>query len=186
MTTESAISTSLPKAVAKSESRPASAIAMHNPVSIAPNIETVTTIRSAKQPQAKEIIREKERLTFAAEHPEVKRLHSLVKGSSLRENDSIMQGRSSVAPSGSPIHQNLLHLLILDPPNQADMRLAATKFALRRLPVSELVSLFDICLYSGSPNELEVRQCASLLLELPGDRITENERKLLSTMVATQ
>ncbi|MEQ1749677.1 MAG: hypothetical protein ABL974_09665 [Prosthecobacter sp.] len=183
MTPETAVSASLPKAVAEPVSKPT--IAMHVPVQTAqPNIEKAPTIRSAKQPQAKEIVREKERLNYVAKHPEVKRLHSLVKGSSLRENESIMQGRSSVAPSGSPIHQNLLHLLILDPPDQADMRLAATKFALRRLPTSELVSLFDTCLYSGSPNELEVRQCASLLLELPGDRITENERKLLSTLVS--
>ncbi len=186
MTPEPSVLASIPKTEAITESKLTSVFTLHSSVLAEQKVENSPYIRSTKQPQAKEIVRAKERSAYVAKHPELKHLHSLVKGGSLRENDSIVQGRSTVAPFGSPTYQNLLYLLILDPPDYADMRLATTKFALRRLPASELVPLFDICLYSGSPNELEIRQCARLLLELPEDRITENERKRLSTMVSTE
>ncbi len=95
-----------------------------------------------------------------------------------------MQGKSSVAPYGSQLHQDLLRMLILDPPEQAEMRLTSTKLALRSLPTPEIISLFDLCLYPDSPNEIEVKQCVSLLLDLPSDNMTEAQRKQLQAMAS--
>ena len=132
----------------------------------------------------KALSREKERLAFAQKHPEVKRIFSLTRGSTLREDDGLVQGASSVAPLGSQLHLDLLRMLILDPPEHAEMRRAATRIALRSLPPADVISLFDLCLYSGSPNEMEIKQCLSLLLELPPDGLTEEQIKRLKIMAA--
>lgn len=116
----------------------------------------------------------------AAANADVKRLVGLVKTSSYRENASLIQGENSVAPRGSQTFQNLIRWLILDPPQQADARLAVTKLALHALPIEETVSLFDVCYYPGSDNEIEIKQCASLLLELPGMAINDSQRVLLN------
>ncbi len=132
----------------------------------------------------KALSREKERLAFAQKHPEVKRIFSLTRGSTLREDDGLVQGASSVAPLGSQLHMDLLRMLILDPPEHAEMRRAATRIALRSLPTADVISLFDLCLYAGSPNEMEIKQCLSLLLELSPEGLTEEQIKRLKIMAA--
>lgn len=121
---------------------------------------------------------------FAAEHDEARRLVSLVKNSSYRENATLIQGGNSVAPKGSPAYQGMIQWLILDPPELADVRLAVTKLALHSLPVDDTIRLFDLCFYPGSPNEIEIKQCASLLLELPDTSITGAHRIILNKIVS--
>lgn len=123
---------------------------------------------------------------FAAEHDDARRLVSLVKSSSYRENATLIQGGNSVAPKGSPAYQGMIHWLILDPPELADVRLAVTKLALHSLPVEDTIRLFDLCYYPGSPNEIEIKQCASLLMELPDTSITGADRVILNKIVSAQ
>ena len=163
---------------------PGSAKPTAGAVASANTSEVPPTIKPARQANPKELAREKERLAFAQKHPELKRLYNLIRGSSLREDNGLMQGRSGVAPLGSQLHQDLLRMLILDPPEQAEMRLTSTKLALRSLPTPEIISLFDMCLYPDSPNEIEVKECVSLLLDLPSDNMTEAQRKQLQAMAA--
>jgi hypothetical protein len=120
----------------------------------------------------------------AEANPEVKRLVSLVKNSSYRENAVLIQGENSVAPRGSPTFRSLIHWLILDPPQHADVRLAVTKLALHALPIEDTVSVFDLCYYPGSANENEIKKCANLLLELPENSITEPHREILNKIIA--
>lgn len=121
---------------------------------------------------------------YAAEHEDARRLVSLVKKSSYRENATLIQGGNSVAPKGSPTYQGMIQWLILDPPELADVRLAVTKLALHSLPVEDTIRLFDLCFYPGSPNEIEIKQCANLLLELPDTSITEAHRGILNKIVS--
>lgn len=143
-------------------------------------------VRGARQPHPKEISREKERLAFSQKYPDARRLHSLARDGTWRENANLVQGRTGAAPQGSMVHRNLLRLLILDPPEQADVRIAATKLAVRSLQPSELISLFDLCLYPDSPNEIEVKQCAELLLELPDENMSVEQRRHLQQLLAGQ
>ncbi len=147
---------------------------------------TSTVVKGAKQPHPKEISREKERLAFSQKYPDVRRLHSLARDGTWRENANLVQGRTGAAPQGSMVHRNLLRLLILDPPEQADVRIAATKLAVRSLQPSELITLFDLCLYPDSPNEIEVKQCAELLLELPDENMSVEQRRHLQKLLAGQ
>lgn len=147
----------------------------------------VTSGSMAKRSQAilpippnmsKKDLRERERVIFEHDHPEIQKLFSLLKDGSLRQHESLLQGESGAAPVGSTEHQQLLHWLLLDPPEQADTRLTATKLAMRDLPVEETVSLFDLCFYPGSPNEIEIRQCAGLLLDVSEELTSEQRAKL--------
>jgi hypothetical protein len=61
-----------------------------------------------------------------------------------------------------------------------------TKLALHSLPVDDTVMLFDLCDYPGSPNEIEIKECANLLLELPETSITEAHRRVLNKIVSAQ
>jgi hypothetical protein len=127
---------------------------------------------------SKKDLRERERVIFEHDHPEIQKLFSLLKDGSLRQHESLLQGESGAAPAGSAEHQRLLHWLLLDPPEQADTRLTATKLAMRDLPIEETVSLFDLCFYPGSPNEIEIRQCAGLLLDVSEELTSEQRAKL--------
>jgi hypothetical protein len=127
---------------------------------------------------SKKDLRERERVIFEHDHPEIQKLFSLLKDGSLRQHESLLQGESGAAPAGSTEHQQLLHWLLLDPPEQADTRLTATKLAMRDLPIEETVGLFDLCFYPGSPNEIEIRQCAGLLLDVSEELTSEQRAKL--------
>jgi hypothetical protein len=107
-----------------------------------------------------------------------------VKISSYRENVALIQGENSVAPRGSPTFRNLIHWLILDPPQHADVRLAVTKLALHAIPIEDAVSVFDLCYYPGFANENEIKKCANLLLELPEISISESHREILNKIIA--
>ncbi len=128
------------------------------------------------------------RATALARHaeanPDVKRLVSLVKNSSYRENAALIQGENSVAPRGSPTFRGLIHWLILDPPQHPDVRLAVTKLALHAMPIEDTISVFELCYYPGSANENEIKRCAGLLLELPEISITESHRQILNKIIA--
>lgn len=127
---------------------------------------------------SKKDLRERERVIFEHDHPEIQKLFSLLKDGSLRQHESLLQGESGAAPAGSEEHQQLLCWLLLDPPEQADTRLTATKLAMRDLPVEETVKLFDLCFYPGSPNEIEIRQCAGLLLDVSEELTSEQRSRL--------
>ncbi len=127
---------------------------------------------------SKKELRERERVIFEHDHPEIQKLFSLLKDGSLRQHESLLQGESGAAPAGSEEHLQLLHWLLLDPPEQADTRLTATKLAMRDLPLEETVELFDLCFYPGSPNELEIRQCAGLLQDVSEELTSEQRAKL--------
>ena len=109
---------------------------------------------------------------------QIQKLFSLLKDGSLRQHESLLQGESGAAQAGSKEHLQLLHWLLLDPPEQADTRLTATKLAMRNLPLEETVELFDLCFYPGSPNEIEIRQCAGLLQDVSEELTSEQRAKL--------
>lgn len=127
---------------------------------------------------SKKELRERERVIFEHDHPEIQKLFSLLKDGSLRQHESLLQGESGAAQAGSKEHLQLLHWLLLDPPEQADTRLTATKLAMRNLPLEETVELFDLCFYPGSPNEIEIRQCAGLLQDVSEELTSEQRAKL--------
>jgi hypothetical protein len=141
---------------------------------------------TAPSSQPKSALRAAALAKHAAANLDARRLVSLVKNSSYRENATLIQGGNSVAPRGSPTYQGLIHWLILDPPQHADVRLAVTKLALHSLPVEDTISLFDLCYYPGSPNEIEIKQCSNLLLELPDTSITGTHRVILNKIISMQ
>jgi hypothetical protein len=169
-------------AALQSTTEPASTSAIT--ASPADTTEPSAPIKPAGKPQPKELAREKERLAFAQKHPELKRLYSLTRGNTLREDNGMVQGSSTVAPLGSQLHQDLIRMLILDPPEHAEMRRAVTRLAMRSLPVADIISLFDLCLYPDSPNEFEIKQCLSMLQDLPPEGLTEDQRKRLKAMTS--
>lgn len=143
-------------------------------------------VTAAQSDQSKPELRAAALARHAAANPEAKRLVSLVKNSSYRESADLIQGENSIAPRGSPTFQALIHWLILDPPQLADVRLAVTKLALHSLPVEDTIGLFELCFYPGSPNELEIKQCANLILELPETSITGMQRVILNRIISMQ
>ena len=108
----------------------------------------------------------------------------MVRDGTYRENERLIQGGHSMAPVGSPAYRNMVHWLVLDPPGQADTRLVVTKMALRAMPITEVAPLFDLCYYPGSPNEIEVKQCSALLLELPVSGMTADHQSKLNAIVS--
>jgi hypothetical protein len=156
-----------------------------SPAAIKESPDTSSTT-AAPASQSKPELRAQALARHAAAHDDARRLVSLVRTSSYRENAVLIQGQNSVAPKGSPTYQGLIHWLILDPPEHADVRLAVTKLALHSLPVDDTVMLFDLCDYPGSPNEIEIKECANLLLELPETSITEAHRRVLNKIVSAQ
>jgi len=152
----------------------ASAPAVPNAVMRAPSEPA-----ASRSGMTKEEARKLAAIDFSISHSDIKRLFMMVKEGSFRENDRLIQGMNSVAPTGSPAYKNLIHWLVLDPPNQADARLVVTKMAMRSMPTQEVVALFDLCYYPGSPNEIEVKQCSSLLLELPINDMTQDQKSKL-------
>jgi hypothetical protein len=139
-----------------------------------------TSSRALSQKDRRELARD----AFERQHPEIKKLFGLLKDGSLRQHESLLHGESGAAPSGGEEHQFLLEWLILDPPEQADTRLAATKMAMRELPVDKAVDLFELCLYPGSPNEIEIRQCAELLLDLSYDSLSTDQVARLKALIS--
>lgn len=137
-----------------------------------------STSLPAPPTMSKKELRERERVIFEHDHPEIQKLFSLLKDGSLRQHESLLQGESGAAQAGSKEHLQLLHWLLLDPPEQADTRLTATKLAMRNLPLEETVELFDLCFYPGSPNEIEIRQCAGLLQDVSEELTSEQRAKL--------
>lgn len=154
-------------------STPAAAPAASSPASS-------SAMRSLSKKDQRELARD----AFEREHPQVRKFFSLLKDGSLRQHESLLQGQSGAAPSGGEDHQCLLEWLILDPPEQADTRLAATKMAMRELPLDKAVELFELCLYPGSPNEIEIRQCAELLLDLSHESLTQDQAQRLKSLTA--
>ena len=128
-------------------------------------------------------LRQRAAAEFLNEHPQVVRLHQLAKEGTYRENAALIEGSSGAAVSGSPAHAELLQALILDPPLQADSRQVVTKMALHELVPEELAPLFELCSYPGSPNEIEVRECSQLLLDLPNDGLSREMRTRLERIV---
>lgn len=159
-----------------------------SPVTDGPQVQSTSSPKAPEVPtptsQSKPELRASTLVRYAAEHDDARRLVSLVKSSSYRENATLIQGGNSVAPKGSPAYQGMIHWLILDPPELADVRLAVTKLALHSLPVEDTIRLFDLCYYPGSPNEIEIKQCASLLMELPDTSITGADRVILNKIVS--
>jgi len=130
--------------------------------------------------------RKKALLEFARkQHPDVARLVKMVQEGSFRENAQLIQGASSVATMGSPMHRAMIQWLILEPPERADSRLVVTKVALRAIPAVEIIPLFDLCYYEGSPNELEIKECSQVLLELPIDDMKADHKARLQAIVGT-
>ncbi|WP_146854408.1 hypothetical protein [Brevifollis gellanilyticus] len=128
--------------------------------------------------------RKKAALEFASQHQDVARLVRLVKDGTFRENERLIQGGSSVAAMGSPAYKEMIQWLILDPPERADSRLVVTKMALRAIPAAEAIPLFDLCYYEGSPNQIEIKECSQLLLELPIQDMQADHKALLQAIVA--
>jgi hypothetical protein len=124
-------------------------------------------------------------LDFASKHQEVARLVKMVRDGSFRENAQLIQGGSSVAAMGSPTFRHMIEWLILDPPERADSRLVVTKMALRVIPVTEVVPLFHLCYYEGSPNQIEIKECSQLLLELPFQDMKADHKACLQAIVGT-
>lgn len=130
--------------------------------------------------------RKKAALEFARkQHPDVARLVKMVQEGSFRENAQLIQGGSSVAAMGSPVHRAMIQWLILEPPERADSRLVVTKVALRAIPAVEIIPLFDLCYYEGSPNELEIKECSQVLLELPIDDMKADHKARLQAIVGS-
>ena len=130
--------------------------------------------------------RKKALLEFASrQHPDVARLVKMVQEGTFRENAQLIQGGSTVAAMGSPMHRNMIQWLILDPPERADSRLVVTKVALRAIPAVDVVPLFDLCYYEGSPNEIEIKECSQVLLELPIEDMKKDHRARLQAIVGT-
>ncbi len=155
-----------------------------------PTITPVAVMRApgeatADSPSEKEATRKQQILTFAKDNGDLKRLFSMVKEGSYRENERLIRGMNSMAPGGSTTYQKLIHWLLLDPPAQADARLVVTKMALRALPIDEVVSVFDLCHYPGSPNEIEIKECSHLLLELPINGMTTEHKDRLTAITGS-
>ncbi len=147
-------------------------------------VPVTSVANSAVRTLSKKDQRELARDSFEREHPEIKKLFGLLKDGSLRQHESLLQGQSGAAPSGGEEHQSLLEWLILDPPEQADTRLAATKMAMRELPLDRALELFELCLYPGSANEIEIRQCVELLLDISHESLTPDQANRLKSLIS--
>lgn len=117
---------------------------------------------------------------------DLQRLHNLVKNASAREALPHVQGRTMMAPAGSPDHSVLLRWLLLDPPEDPEVRAQVSKVAARVLDPVLLYETLDLCLVPDSPNLEEARECAELLLALEGDGLSEGQRQHLTAATASR
>lgn len=150
----------------------------------APVVSVNSVSNAAVRTLSKKDQRELARDSFEREHSQIQKLFGLLKDGSLRQHENLLQGQSGAAPSGGEEYQSLLEWLILDPPEQADTRLAATKMAMRELTLDRAVELFELCLYPGSPNEIEIRQCVELLLDISHESLTTDQASRLKTLIS--
>jgi hypothetical protein len=121
---------------------------------------------------------------LAAEHPELERLHSLIRSGSWNSAAPAVQGRSSLALYGSAQHKALLRWLILAPPEDHAVRQLANKLAVRILDSDSLISALQLSHHPGSPNAQEVRECAALRLDLGASDLTPVQRQTLQALTA--
>jgi hypothetical protein len=154
-----------------------------NPANAASKTTTLLAAQAAKHPQAAE--RQAALVQLIQKHGDLQRLHNVVKTGSVRENEALIYGRGSMAPMGSPYYRTLIRWLMLDPPDNADVRLAIAKIATRALPPEELLSTLKMCIYPGSPNEGEASECANWTLELGAGGLTEAQKRELEDLPKT-
>jgi len=114
--------------------------------------------------------------------PELKRMHALVKEANPSEADPYVQGNTTIAKAGTAQHRALLRWLILDPPQDAAVRAAINKTALRLLGFKEMYETLVPCLQPDSPDLKEARESASLLLALGAEDLTEEQKRNLTQL----
>jgi hypothetical protein len=137
-----------------------------------PAIQPATT-SSDLSPAAQARMGEAARIAEAM--PQLTRLHSLVKNGNVSESIAYLQGKAAMVTQSSKEHRALLRWLMLDPPLDGQVRVQVAKAALRILSAKEMYQALMRCLHPGSPNLLEARESASLLLALSSQNLTRAE-----------
>jgi hypothetical protein len=110
------------------------------------------------------------------ELPELEKLRNLVNDGNLSQVPLYIQGRSGLVTHGGRLHRALLSILMLAPPESAEIRQQVNKAAVRTLDSKEMYRILQLCLHEDSPNLKEAKECAELLLALSGDALTQQER----------
>lgn len=116
---------------------------------------------------------------IAAEFPEIERLAKLLNTATLREASPHVQGQTTMTAQGGKGHRALLRWLMLDPPRNREVTALVSKAAVRVLGSKEMFDTLQLCLYPGSPNLDEARECASLLLAL-GEGLNTSQIQILT------
>ncbi|MDZ4290271.1 MAG: hypothetical protein U0984_20060 [Prosthecobacter sp.] len=116
------------------------------------------------------------------QNPKLLRLHNLIKNGTLRENEAILNGQTTIPSFSQTDFEDLTRLLMLDAPEQPQVRMAVAKIAARTLSPAQLLSTLTLCIYPGSPNATEARQAARLALELNSEALTSADRQALEAL----
>lgn len=146
-----------------------------------PPLSPADTWRSSKHPMVTRRIAAVEAL--AQEYPRLRRLHALVKSGSYRENETLVQGRSSVMPAKGPEYSAFLRWILLEPPRDDDTSTLAAKLAIRTMSPADTFSVLELISYPGSPNEAQGREIAGILLSLEADSLSRQQRTTLERLV---
>jgi hypothetical protein len=116
---------------------------------------------------------------LAQKFPHLQRLHRLAITGTLRENEDLLKGYSTLSRDD---YQALMRWLMLDPPEFAEVRLAVAKVAARVIPAKELLPLLTLCIYPTSSNASEARQCATWALELNASELNASDRQSFESL----
>ncbi len=122
---------------------------------------------------------ERERLAGELEH--VGRLGT-VKAANWSENAAFLTGRTPQLPAQSQMYRNLLTLLHLDPPQDAETRARVPRLLLMRAADEETVRLWERCVEADSGMTPEIAAAAREALNQPSLPWTAQQRERLERL----
>ena len=114
----------------------------------------------------------------AAELAQYAPLQALAKTGSWSENEKLISGQSPELPFESPQYLQMLVWLHLDPPENEEARKQVCTQLLKRVK-ADAISLWELLIYPGSVNAMEIKQAASEALKDPSYDWSDEERDRL-------
>ena len=109
--------------------------------------------------------------------------HAQAKTGSWQENEKVLSGQSQEMPFESAQYLQLLVWLHLDPPQNEEVRMHVCTQLLKRVK-GDAISLWELLVYPGSANAVEIKKAAREALTDKSYQWSEEEKKRLSMIVA--
>ena len=145
----------------------------------------VTPVEKAKAVGPEDAWRLQQIASFTSSHPAMKPWIVKAQTGNWQECEQLVSGRHSTAYPTQEDYSLYLKWLILDPPQDADMRRAVPRLYVRMSTVPDLLDLCDHLAYPGSPYAGDVTTMAQIALDIHTVLIKPSEHEHLQKLAGT-